>query len=157
MKWLVLLVITTLPVLFAAASSRALYDPDTIRVKYVSDQVAELGEILEEYRYKVGHYPDGLTCLKPLVGSNIRRLPQDPWGRPYFYRIDGGKPDIFSLGQDGALGGSEMDFDYAYSTPEANAEHYRAAVRSDNIRHFTPYALAWLYLTIVGACFVLRK
>jgi general secretion pathway protein G len=37
----------------------------------------------------------------------------DPWGRPYEYRFPGkkGQPEIFTLGKDGAPGGTGEDQD----------------------------------------------
>ena len=37
----------------------------------------------------------------------IKRLPDDPWGNPYQYKIPGenGDYDLFSLGADGDIGG----------------------------------------------------
>ena len=43
----------------------------------------------------------------------IRRLPEDPWGKPYQYRSPGehGRVDIYSLGADGLEGGEGIDAD----------------------------------------------
>ncbi|MEE8118758.1 MAG: type II secretion system major pseudopilin GspG [Gammaproteobacteria bacterium] len=46
-------------------------------------------------------------------GGYIDRLPKDPWGNPYQYMSPGthAEIDIFSLGADGQLGGTEVNAD----------------------------------------------
>jgi len=43
----------------------------------------------------------------------VRRLPEDPWGTPYQYRMPGehGRVDVYSLGADGVPGGEGQDAD----------------------------------------------
>jgi general secretion pathway protein G len=43
----------------------------------------------------------------------IKKLPNDPWGRPYQYAVPGkaGAFDIYSLGADGAPGGQDDNAD----------------------------------------------
>jgi general secretion pathway protein G len=43
----------------------------------------------------------------------VRRLPEDPWGTPYQYRMPGehGRVDVYSLGADGLPGGEGQDAD----------------------------------------------
>jgi general secretion pathway protein G len=114
---LVVLVILGLIVAFAA--------PQVI--KYVggakSDaakiQVERLSSVLDLYRLEVGRYPtqeEGLNALieKPgdaetWNGPYIKKADSlnDPWGRPYVYRVPGerGDFDLYSLGSDGQEGG----------------------------------------------------
>ncbi len=90
--------------------------------------IAILGSALEQYRLDNFTYPpasDGLQALvkQPLSlppgnryrqGGYIKTLPDDPWGRPYEYRMpgrNGSAFDIYSLGADGAPGGEDDNAD----------------------------------------------
>ncbi len=82
-------------------------------------QVEDLGSALDMYRLEVGRYPsteEGLKALveKPANAANWngpylkkKKVPQDPWGRPYHYASPGqhGDYDLYSLGADNAEGG----------------------------------------------------
>ncbi|ADV26796.1 general secretion pathway protein G [Pseudoxanthomonas suwonensis 11-1] len=83
--------------------------------------VALLEQALEAYRLDNLVYPRNEQGLQALLqapaglqrperyrkGGYIRRLPADPWGNPYQYRIPGrrGAFDVYSLGADGVEGG----------------------------------------------------
>jgi general secretion pathway protein G len=88
-------------------------------VKTAKAQIDALEKALDQYRIDTGHYPSteqGLAALnaKPAdearwEGPYLRKnVPNDPWGKPYQYRSPGehGEMDLFSLGRDGAPGGS---------------------------------------------------
>ncbi|MGF1475498.1 MAG: type II secretion system major pseudopilin GspG [Geminicoccaceae bacterium] len=82
-------------------------------------QIESLRAALDLYLLDVGRYPDERQGLAPLAenvgnqagwqGPYLRdgKLPADPWGNPYGYRLDQGtrEPVVFSLGADGASGG----------------------------------------------------
>ena len=55
--------------------------------------------------------PAGVPAARYREGGYIKRLPNDPWGRPYQYANPGlkGEIDIFSFGADGVLGGEGKD------------------------------------------------
>jgi general secretion pathway protein G len=82
-------------------------------------QIAELEKALDQFRLDVGRYPTSEQGLDALVdrpanepkwdGPYLRkRVPLDPWGRPYVYRLPGqwGEFDLLSHGKDGQSGGS---------------------------------------------------
>ena len=90
--------------------------------------IATLESALEQYRLDNLAYPastDGLNALvtaPPALaqperyrrGGYIKKLPQDPWGRPYNYQAPGanGKAfDVWSMGADGAPGGTDENAD----------------------------------------------
>ena len=98
-----------------------------MRVKAQGD-IATLGQALEMFRLDNMAYPgqsEGLTALRTppanlslpqnyRSGGYVRDLPDDPWGRPYLYKVPGsnGRPfDIVSLGADGQPGGQDNDAD----------------------------------------------
>lgn len=90
--------------------------------------IAVIESALEQYRLDNLAYPatgDGLNALvtaPPSLaqperyrrGGYIKRLPDDPWGRPYHYQMpgaDGKAFDIWSTGADGAPGGTGENAD----------------------------------------------
>lgn len=81
-------------------------------------QIAELEKALDHFRLDVGRYPSAEQGLEALVtrpaneakwdGPYLRkRVPLDPWGRPYVYRVPGqsGEFDLISYARDGQAGG----------------------------------------------------
>jgi general secretion pathway protein G len=88
--------------------------------KVAQAQTTALEKALEQYRLDVGSYPSseqGLTALNGRPGNQSRwagpylakAVPLDPWGRPYIYKCCPGEHaefDLYSLGKDGAPGGS---------------------------------------------------
>jgi general secretion pathway protein G len=101
---------------------------DKAMVTKAKADIATLETALEQYRLDNLTYPasgDGLNALKvapPALaqperyrrGGYIKALPQDPWGRPYNYQAPGanGKAfDIWSMGADGAPGGTDDNAD----------------------------------------------
>jgi general secretion pathway protein G len=89
--------------------------------------IALIEQGLEMYRLDNFNYPtaeQGLAALQAppanlaqpdryRQGGYLKRLPNDPWGKPYQFANPGthGAIDIFSLGADGAPGGSGNDAD----------------------------------------------
>ena len=93
-------------------------------VKTAKAQIAALEQTLDQYRLDVGHYPsteEGLNALMNNVanaqnwgGPYLKKgVPNDPWGHAYQYRMPGqhGDYDLFSLGKDGQVGGSDESQD----------------------------------------------
>jgi general secretion pathway protein G len=77
-------------------------------VQKAKADVALLDQGLEMYKLNALAYPGGGEGLQALVAKGvIKKLPNDPWGRPYRYAIPGqhGAVDVYSLGADGAEGG----------------------------------------------------
>ncbi len=90
--------------------------------------IATLGQALEMYRLDNLGYPSSSDGLQALIaappslattaryrqGGYIKKLPDDPWGRPYQYDNPGRRGpgfDLYSLGADGAPGGEDDDAD----------------------------------------------
>lgn len=89
-------------------------------VKTARAQINALEQALDQYRLDTGHYPgteEGLAALFTKPSNEARwdgpylkkSVPDDPWGKPYQYKFPGehGEYDLFSLGKDGQLGGSD--------------------------------------------------
>jgi general secretion pathway protein G len=98
-------------------------------VQVARAQVDSLEKALDQFRLDTRHYPtaeQGLDALvvKPANETNWsgpylkKAVPNDPWGRPYVYRVPGSKGDfdLYSLGKDGKPGGSGEDADIGLNT-----------------------------------------
>ena len=93
-----------------------------MRTKAKAD-IATLEQAMEMYRLDNFTYPTGgLEALaaapaggagRSRPGGYIKKVPADPWGRPYQLATPGksGPFDIYSLGADGAPGGSDDNAD----------------------------------------------
>lgn len=94
---------------------------DKAMVQKAKADIATLSQAMEIYRLDNAVYPaagDGLQALLsgPASGGRagyIKKLPNDPWGRPYQYSLPGrsGGFDVYSLGADGAPGGENENAD----------------------------------------------
>lgn len=93
-------------------------------VKTAKAQIVSLEQALDQYRLDTGHYPSteqGLAALFVKPGDEPKwngpylkkETPPDPWGKPYVYKQPGehGEFDLFSYGNDGQPGGSDMASD----------------------------------------------
>ena len=98
-------------------------------VQVARAQIESLEKALDQFRLDTRHYPSaeqGLDALtvKPANETNWtgpylkKAVPNDPWGRPYVYRVPGSKGDydLYSLGKDGKPGGSGEDADIGLNT-----------------------------------------
>ena len=79
-------------------------------------QIDALEKALDQYRLEKRRYPtaeEGLVAIQPYLKKT---LPNDPWGRPYVYRVPGqaGEYDVFSYGRDGKAGGTGEDADIGF-------------------------------------------
>ena len=85
------------------------------RMATTKAQLATLNVALELYRKDVGHYPTPALGLGALVGQTSDgiwegpylqsgQLPVDPWGTPYRYTFQDGRPSVRSAGPDGVDG-----------------------------------------------------
>lgn len=83
------------------------------QVQKAQADIALIEQGLELWRIEMGRYPtpeEGLAALTAPIGmgAKLKKLPDDPWGRPYRYAVpgDNGRPYVvFSLGADGEPGG----------------------------------------------------
>ena len=93
-------------------------------VQVAKAQLESLEKALDQYRLDMRRYPsaeEGLAALvaKPASAGNWtgpylkKAVPNDPWGRPYVYRVPGqkGEFELLSYGRDGKPGGASEDAD----------------------------------------------
>lgn len=112
-----------LALLTTVVAINVLPNQDKAMVQKAKADIAVLGQALETYRLDNLTYPDAGAGLQALVtppatggarvDGYIKKLPNDPWGRPYQYSNPGrnGAFDIYSLGADGAPGGENENAD----------------------------------------------
>lgn len=123
-----MVVIFILGLLTTVVVINVLPSQDRAMVEKARADIATLGQALEMYRLDNQTYPassDGLAALTSAPaslppsaryrqGGYIKKLPEDPWGRPYQYDNPGRNGpgfDLYSLGADGAPGGEEDNAD----------------------------------------------
>ncbi|WP_306143130.1 type II secretion system major pseudopilin GspG [Roseibium sp. MMSF_3412] len=120
-----LVALAILALIAGIAGPKAISFLSRSKMKTAELQIQELGTALELYYLDIGRYPSEVDGLKALVSApsseNLWNGPYlentssliDPWDRPYLYRSPGleSEFDIYSLGRDGAKGGSGEDRD----------------------------------------------
>lgn len=87
--------------------------------KVAKVQIDAFDKALAAYRLDVGHYPTSDQGLAALINKPAnepkwsgpylsKQVPLDPWGKAYIYRYPGqhAEYDLYSLGKDGAPGGT---------------------------------------------------
>ncbi|MFM9852390.1 MAG: type II secretion system major pseudopilin GspG, partial [Sphingomonadaceae bacterium] len=122
-----MVVIVILGILATIVVLNVLPNQDRAMIAKAKADISLIEQSLEMYRLNNLVYPsttDGLASLvtppASLVqkeryqpGGYIKKLPKDPWGRPYIYTSPGahGTFDVSSLGADGAPGGEGENAD----------------------------------------------
>ena len=76
-------------------------------------QLESFDQAMDQFRLEKRRYPtaeEGLQAVQPYLK---KKLPNDPWDRPYVYRTPGsvGEIEILSYGRDGKAGGTGEDAD----------------------------------------------
>jgi len=121
-----MVVIVIIGLLATVVLINVLPSQDKAMVTKARADIATLDQAMEMYRLDNFTYPSGADGLNALVsqpasaqaghyrpGGYIKNLPKDPWGRPYQLAVLGRKGpfDIYSLGSDGAPGGTDENAD----------------------------------------------
>lgn len=118
----VVVVLTVLGLLAGLVGPRLFMRQTAAQIGSAQAQLEMLSKALDQYRFDNGHYPSTAQGLVALVlrpadaprwqGPYLARaVPTDPWGRSFVYRLEGGAPQVYSLGADGQEGGSEAGAD----------------------------------------------
>jgi len=92
-------------------------------VQVARAQIDALEKAVDQYRLDNRRYPtseEGLAAVQPYLK---KALPNDPWGRPYVYRIPGDRTEyeVISYGRDGKPGGTGEDADIGVQTVTSTA------------------------------------
>ena len=123
----VMVVVAILAILAAVIVPRVMDEPAKAREAKVRQDLRAIESALDLYKLDNYRYPTTDQGLEALVeppssgpeprnykdGGYLRKLPTDPWGNPYQYLHPGehGEVDVYSLGADGAPGGSGENAD----------------------------------------------
>jgi general secretion pathway protein G len=88
------------------------------RVKAAKQNIARLSNAVEMYYVEMGKYPQTLNDLTLKTDKSgikfIKKVPKDPWGNEFVYRVPGLHGEDFSissLGADGQEGGDGRNAD----------------------------------------------
>ena len=121
----IMVVMVIIGLLMALVGPNLIGRSEKAKVQAAQMQIERLGTVLDTFRLDVGRYPTTQEGLQVLVqrpmgvdrwdGPYLNKgVPKDPWDRPYLYRSPGeaGRPyDLYSLGADGAPGGTDNNRD----------------------------------------------
>jgi general secretion pathway protein G len=108
-----LVVIVIIGLLAGYVAPRYFAQVSKSEVQVAKAQIESFEKALDQYRLDKRRYPspeEGLGAIRPYLKKD---LPNDPWGRPYVYRVPGqkGEFEIVSYGRDGKAGGTGEDAD----------------------------------------------
>ena len=122
-----MVVIVILGLLATIVAINVLPSGDRARVEKAKTDIATIESGLEMYKLQNFNYPSTSDGLQALItppagladpsrfqkGGYLKKLPNDPWDRPYLYASPGthGTVDVWSLGADGKEGGEGTDAD----------------------------------------------
>ena len=120
-----LVVLAIIGILAAIATGVYVSRVDDARITRARADIQTIEAALDIFRLDNFRYPTTAEGLEALVqrpndrnirwpdGGYMRRLPVDPWNRPYLYASPGrqGAVDVYTLGRDGAQGGEGQDRD----------------------------------------------
>lgn len=101
----IMIVVVIIGLLGSLVIPRLFKNVEKAKLRTAEEQIRNLGLALNMYRLDVGEYPSSLDALISGSGSNwdgpyIKKIPQDPWGGEYQYRlVDGG--DDYELSSTG--------------------------------------------------------
>ncbi len=120
----IMVVVVILGILASVVVPRIMDNPDKARVAKARTDIKALESALDIYRLDNFAYPSTDQGLEALInkpedapnwksGGYVKKLNKDPWGNDYLYLSPGeyGEIDIYSLGADGAPGGSGPNAD----------------------------------------------
>jgi general secretion pathway protein G len=116
-----LVVLVILSLIMGLVGPRVLGYLSDARVRSAKLQIDSLSAALDLFYLDTGRYPSDSEGLEALIrrspgvdgwnGPYLQQsaVPQDPWGRPYEYRVPGENApyQIVSLGSDGRQGGTD--------------------------------------------------
>ena len=110
----VLITLTIIAVLMSFVAPYVLNRPDQARDLKLKFDFEAIESALALYKLDNGKYPAQELGFDHLVnGDNgskyLSKVPQDPWGENYIYKVDNNVVEIISLGPDGLLDGPEDD------------------------------------------------
>lgn len=121
-----MVVIVIIGLLATIVALNVLPSGDTARIQKAKADIATIEQGLEMFKLQNGSYPStaqglpaltsapaGVDASRYQAGGYIKKLPNDPWGKPYLYAAPGrhSSADIWTLGADDKEGGEGVDAD----------------------------------------------
>jgi general secretion pathway protein G len=122
-----MVVVVIIGLLATIVALNVLPSGDTARIQKAKADIATIEQGLELYKLQNVNYPTTAQGLQALVsapsgladpsryqaGGYLKKLPDDPWGRPYLYAAPGknSASDVWTNGADGKEGGEGIDAD----------------------------------------------
>ncbi|QDE82198.1 general secretion pathway protein GspG [Myxococcus xanthus] len=74
--------------------------------------IRQLEGMFKSHHRLMGRFPSQAEGFTPLIQARLLdRVPEDPWGHPYVYWMDGSTGAVVSYGADGKPGGTGPDAD----------------------------------------------
>lgn len=114
----IMVVITIIGLIMAAVAVAVIPNLQKAQRDRVYVDFGNISSALKLYYARKGSYPDTGAGLKALVDMQIlEKAPEDPWGKPYVYLLENGKPVLMSYGADGNAGGEGTDADLSSKNP----------------------------------------
>ncbi len=122
----IIVVVAIIAILAAYIAPKVAGRVDDARISKAKSDIRVLESSLELYKLDNFTYPNSDQGLQALItkpsgadlkhwrkGGYIKKLSKDPWGNDYQYQYPGNNSefDIFSLGADAAVGGSDESAD----------------------------------------------
>lgn len=122
----IMVVVVILGVLAALVVPQIMSRPDQAKGAAAQSDIKAIAMALDIYKLDNHQYPSSQQGLEALVSKPsgnpparnwnpdgyLKRLPTDPWGNAYQYRVPGARGtgyDLFSFGADGKLGGDGLN------------------------------------------------
>lgn len=110
----VLITLTIIAILMSFVAPYVLNRPDQARELKLKFDFEAIESALALYKLDNGKYPTQELGFDHLVNGDdgskyLSKIPQDPWGSNYIYKIDNNNIEIISLGPDGLLEGPDED------------------------------------------------
>ena len=122
----IMVVVVILGVLAALVVPQIMSRPDQAKAAAAQSDIKAIAMALDIYKLDNHQYPSSQQGLEALVSKPsgnpparnwnpdgyLKRLPIDPWGNAYQYRVPGARGtgyDLFSFGADGKLGGDGLN------------------------------------------------
>lgn len=125
----IMIVVVIIGIIAATMGNRLFGGLDKAKVKTAKIEMRKFADALEMYNTDCNTYPTSDQGLEALVSepsgdpacdawgpvSYLKKIPKDPWGRPYIFESDGNEFNIISLGKDRKEGGTEFGKDIMFS------------------------------------------
>jgi general secretion pathway protein G len=127
----VIVVIAIIGILATMVIVRYAGKTDQARVAVAKAQISQIESAVIDFQGSCKRLPRSLDELVTQPGDcpnwnpggyfDGKRVPKDPWGHEYVYRLEGSDFEIISLGADGQEGGSGYNRDISSSNLDGSA------------------------------------